>query len=87
MKPYRNKYSICIRSEKAFSGTTDILLLIVRSRLSITQASSSFKRLDMRTFMYATPTFITEALSCYASTAAFNNCYSEVTPYTVLANS
>ena len=32
------------------------------SHLSITQASSYFKRLDTRTFMYATPTFITEAL-------------------------
>ena len=27
------------------------------------------------------------ALSCYSSTAAFNNCYSEFTPYTTLANS
>ena len=38
------------------------LLLITRSHLSITQASSSFQRLDTRTFTYATPTFITEAL-------------------------
>ena len=48
-----------------FSGTTvlnNILLLIACSRLAITQASSSFKRLDTRMFMYATPTFITEAL-------------------------
>ena len=28
----------------------------------ITQVSSSFKRLDTRTFTYATPTFITEVL-------------------------
>ena len=27
------------------------------------------------------------ALSCYLSTAAFNNCYSELIPYTVLVNS
>ena len=40
----------------------NILLLIARSRLSVTQASSSFKRLDSLTFTYATPTFITEAL-------------------------
>ena len=35
---------------------------MAHSRLSVTQASSSFKRLNMRTFMYATPTFVTEAL-------------------------
>ena len=39
-----------------------ILLLTARSHLSIAQASSSFKYLDMHTFTYATPTFITEAL-------------------------
>ena len=33
-----------------------------QSRLSITQASSSFKYLDTRTFTYATPTIITEEL-------------------------
>ena len=32
------------------------------SRLFIAQASSSFKRLDICMFMYATPTFITKAL-------------------------
>ena len=26
------------------------------------------------------------AQSCYLSTAVFNDCYSELTPYTVLAN-
>ena len=41
----------------------NILLLITHSRLYITQASSSFKLFDTRTFTYATPTFITEALS------------------------
>ena len=40
----------------------NILLLTACSHLSITQASSSFKRLDMRTFTYATPTFIPEVL-------------------------
>ena len=35
---------------------------MARSLLSITQASSSFKRLDARTFTYYTHTFITEAL-------------------------
>ena len=39
-----------------------MLLLVARSRLSLTQPSSYFKHLDMRTFIYATPTFITEAL-------------------------
>ena len=39
-----------------------ILLLIARSLLSITQASSSFKRLNTCTFTYVTPTFITEVL-------------------------
>ena len=41
-----------------------------------------------RTFTYTTPTFITEAfcrISYYPSTAAFNNCYSELIPYTALA--
>ena len=34
------------------------------------------------------PTFITEALSCYFTTAAvLNDCYSEATAYTVLAYS
>ena len=27
------------------------------------------------------------ALSCYSSTAAFNDCYSELIPYTMLPNS
>ena len=40
----------------------NVLLLIAHSRLSITQTSSSFKHLDMRTFMYTTSTFITELL-------------------------
>ena len=47
------------------SGITvlnDILLLTTRSCLSIAQAKSSFKLFDTRTFTYATPTFITEAL-------------------------
>ena len=40
----------------------NIVLIISRSHLSIAQLSSSFKRLDTRTFMHATPTLITEAL-------------------------
>ena len=44
-----------------FHRAGHILLLIAHSCLSITQASSSFKRLGMRKFTYATPTFITEA--------------------------
>ena len=41
--------------------TINILLLVTQSHLCIAQASSSFKCLDTCTFMYATPTFITEA--------------------------
>ena len=41
----------------------------------------------MSTFTYATPTFITEIhCFCYLSIAAFNDCYSELMPYTALAN-
>ena len=72
-----------------FSSTlSNILLLIARSRLSITQASSSFKLLDMRAFTYTTPTFITEALrlatlvQLLLTTVTVN-----LTPYTALANS
>ena len=42
---------------------TNIILLITWSRLSVAQPSSSFKLFDKRTFTYATPTFVTEALS------------------------
>ena len=56
--------------------------------MSIAQASFSFGCLDMRTFTYTSPTFITEALRLVtlASTAAFDDCFSELLPYTVLAN-
>ena len=65
-----------------------ILLLTTRSRLSIAQASSSFKLFDTRTFTYATPTFITEALSVVTQVQVFlTDCYSESTPYIALANS
>ena len=37
-------------------------VLLLNSRLSIAQASSSFKRFDTHTFTYTTPTFITEVL-------------------------
>ena len=40
----------------------NIVLIISRSRLSIVQASSYFKHLDMHTFKYARPTLITEEL-------------------------
>ena len=45
----------------------NIILIISRSRLSIAQASYSFKRLDMWMFTYATPTIITEALRLVTS--------------------
>ena len=40
----------------------NIVLIISQSRLSIAQASSSFKLLVMPMFMYTTPTLVTEAL-------------------------
>ena len=68
-KGHSNACNIVLKLKRlyslVFSGTTvlnNILLLIARSLLSISQASSSFKRLDTRTFTYTTPTFITEAL-------------------------
>ena len=61
---------------------------MAHSHLSITQASSSFKRLDMRTFMYTTPTFTTEALRLVTLVQLLlTNSYSDLTPYTALANS
>ena len=58
------------------------LLLIACSCLFITQASSSFKRLNTRTFTYTTPTFITEVLhlvmlvQLFLMTVWFNTLYS-----------
>ena len=56
---------VYIRQTTRAHGITiknNILLLITRSRLSISQDSSSFKHLNMHTFTYATPTFIIEVL-------------------------
>ena len=68
-----------------------MVLIISQSHLSVAQASSAFELLDTHNIMftYATCTLITEMLwsSCYLSTTVFNDCYSELTPYTVLANS
>ena len=63
-----------------------ILLLINQSHLSIAQASSFFKHLDTGNIMYATPTFITDSsvLYCHSSTAAYNDCCSELMAYTAL---
>ena len=44
------------------SVVNNIIKLITCSFFSMILASSSFKCLDMHTFTYATPTFITEAL-------------------------
>ena len=52
----RTVYNICM------TVLNSIILIISRSHLSITQLSSSFKRLDMRTFTYTIPTLITEVL-------------------------
>ena len=60
-----------------------------RSHLSIAQASSFFKFLDGHIFTYTTPTIITIALHLVTqvATAAFNDCYSELMPYTAIAYS
>ena len=58
-----------------------------QSPLSIAQPSSSFKRLDMRTFMYAIRTLITEALCLVTQVQLFLMTYSELTPYIALAYS
>ena len=67
----------------------NILLPTTRSRLSMAQASSSFKHLDMHTFTYTTPTFITEALCLLTQVQllliGFTVNY--LTPYTALAYS
>ena len=67
---YSNAYNIVFKFKTALFFSflvvqlflNNISLLIAQSRLSITQASSSFKCLDTHTFTYATPTFITKAL-------------------------
>ena len=54
------------------------------------EASSSLKCLDI-CIMYVqvchTHPYKLSAPSCYLNTAAFNNCYCELIPYTALANS
>ena len=55
--------------------------------LSITQDNSSFKHLNTCTFTYATLTFITEALHLVTQVQLLLMTYSELAPYTVLANS
>ena len=58
-----------------------IVVLIIRSRLSTAQASSSLKWLDMRTSTSSTPIFKTDALSCYLTTVVLNDCYSKGMAY------
>ena len=66
---------------------TDIALIISQSCLSIAQINS-FQCLNTCTFMYAIPSLINRALHLVTrSTAAFNNLYSKLMPYTALANS
>ena len=56
--------------------------------VKLTNTYTPYSTNNMHTFMYGTPTFITEVHSLYySSTAAFSNCYSELVPYTALANS
>ena len=63
------------------------MVLITQSHICAAQASSSFKWLIMRKSTSTTPTFKTEALHLvsYVTTAVLNDCYSEVSAYTVLA--
>ena len=66
----------------SLSGITvlnKIILLIAQSRLSVTQASSSFKRLVTRTPTYATPTFIIKTIRL--ATSVLNDCKSEFMAY------
>ena len=58
-----------------------------RSHLSIVQPSSSFKRLDTHTFMYATHTLLAEVLRLVTQVQLFLITYSEIMPYIALANS
>ena len=55
---------------------------------TIAQLNSSFKCLDTYTFTYATPTLITEALHLviHVQLLLTTASYSELMPYTVLAN-
>ena len=65
------------------SGITilnNIILLITRNCLSLAQASSCYKSLDMYTPMYSTPTFVTEEL-CLVTYVVLNDCISEVMAY------
>ena len=74
----------------SFTPFKNIKLLITQSHSSIAQATSSFKHLDMYTFMHAIPTFVTEALCVVTQVyvaAFFNKCYCKLIAYTVLAYS
>ena len=55
----------------AFFPESSRILLITQSRLSVTQASSSFECLDTCMPAYATPTFVTEALHVVAYVQLF----------------
>ena len=64
----------------------NILLLIICSCLSITQASSSFKSLDMPTPTHTTPIFITEAFRLVTYVQPFKkNGKVKVTAYIAIA--
>ena len=67
----------------------NILLLLTQNHLPIAQASSSFKLLDTYVYAYLCYNHLYNwsTLSCYSSTAVFNECYSELMPYTVPGNS
>ena len=55
-------YSIAVRNSLSFIYYKLLIILIIWSRLSTAQASSSLKWLNMRTSTSTTPTFTTEAL-------------------------
>ena len=60
-----------------------IVLIMSRSHLSIAQPSSF---LNVSIHVCHTHPYNLSVLSCYSSTAVFIDCYSELTPYTALAN-
>ena len=64
-------------------------LLTTTSHLLTGQVSTSFECLETCTFMYATPTLTTKALhlATQIQLCTFNDCYSELMPYTALAYS
>ena len=86
-----SKHCFTLKWVEFISGMSilnSILLLIIQCRLSVAQARSSFKCLDMRmTSMHTALTFNWSTLSCYLYTTVLTTVTVKVTAYTVLAYS